>query len=149
MQGQASQASGGSGKIKPFYPNAYKEINPQAKKTLPSGAWNPGGPNSTARPKPGDLLVLGFAKPTKTSSGIEVPRRAFSHIAVFRSAQPVQHQAGGEKWISIDGGGLTGKESHRIFDESTGTVKDINRTDDGTVTNVRLVLGHIDIEKFN
>lgn len=112
-------------------PNAYKEINPQAKKELPKGAWHACTPGGTDRPKPGDLLIFTFAENVMNKDGtLKFGKGYFAHITIFRSNQPLDDSpedkaANGltkefpeskiEKWLSIDGGGTTAGLTTRYF----------------------------------
>ena len=120
-------------------PNAYKEINPQAKESL-GDRWKPAVPG--ARPKPGDLLIFTFNADEKNKDGsIKFGKGWFAHISILRSIEPAEVGTDGpqERWISIDGGGTTATETVRIFSPDTGLIKG-----PGSVT--RRMKGWIDIE---
>ena len=120
-------------------PNEYKEINSQAKESL-GDRWKPYTPG--ARPKPGDLLIFTFNEDEKNPDGsIKFGEGWFAHISILRAIEPMESDAQGpaERWISVDGGGTTAKETFRVFHPDTGLI-----VGPGTVT--RTVKGWIDIE---
>lgn len=124
-------------------PNAYKEVNPQAKlsanKDLPPGSYHAGGAGMSERPKPGDLLVLAFAQATKYGEGekqVTLPAGAFAHICILRSIQPAEDPAKGETWITVDGGGTSSAQRTRTYRPDTGLLDS------------SLLKGWFDIEKM-
>jgi hypothetical protein len=125
-------------------PNSYKEIDPvNGTENLPPGGWHPCTP--TTRPKPGDLIILTFAKNETSKSGVFLGKGWFAHISILRSIEPVadgDKAAGGatERWISVDGGGTTATEVVRYFSPDTCLIK-------GPGTTLRTLHGWIDIEK--
>jgi hypothetical protein len=120
-------------------PNAYKEINSQAKESLGS-RWKPAVPG--ARPRPGDLLIFTFNEDEKRPDGtVKYGEGWFAHISILRATEPMEPDAAGprERWISVDGGGTTAKETFRVFHPATGLIV-------GPGTTTRTMKGWIDIE---
>jgi hypothetical protein len=120
-------------------PNAYKEINPQAKETL-GDRWVPSG--GGARPKPGDLLIFTFNEDEKNADGsVKYAEGWFAHISIVRAVEPMEPDANGpqERWISIDGGGTTAKEVFRVYHPATNLIV-------GPPGVTRTMKGWIDIE---
>jgi hypothetical protein len=124
-------------------PNAYKEINSQAKESLGS-RWKPYV--AGARPKPGDLLIFTFNEDEKNPDGsVKYGEGWFAHISILRAIEPMEPGAEGsaegsaERWISVDGGGTTARETFRTFYPDTGLIK-------GPGTVMRTMKGWIDIE---
>jgi hypothetical protein len=126
-------------------PNAYKEINPQAKDSLPPGAWHPC--TKDTRPKPGDLLIFTFSEHVKNEAGaIKYYKGGFAHISILRSIEPIEGVStapgsvgASEKWISVDGGGTTAAEVVRYFHPETCVIV-------GPGSTTRTLHGWIDIE---
>jgi hypothetical protein len=121
-------------------PNAYKEINSEAKESL-GDRWTPlsGG----GRPKPGDLLIFTFNQDEKNQDGsIKYGEGWFAHISILRAIEPMPDGPNGaqERWISVDGGGTTAKEVVRVFHPATGLIV-------GPANVTRTMKGWIDIEK--
>ena len=136
-------------------PNHYKEINPQAKAPLPSGAWHECTPKT--RPKPGDLLIFTFTSNVYKPSGeFKYGKDWFAHFSILRSIEPIRDISSDkeakafakrckgakgniDKWISVDGGGTTVKEVTRYFCPNPCLIKQ------GSI--IRTVKGWIDVEK--
>ena len=121
-------------------PNAYKEINPQAKESL-GDRWVPSG--GAARPKPGDLLIFTFNADEKNGDGsIKYGEGWFAHISILRAIEPMEPDDKGarESWISVDGGGTTAKETFRVYHPATNLIV-------GPPGITRTMKGWIDIEK--
>jgi hypothetical protein len=119
-------------------PNAYREINPQAKETL-GERWVPSG--GAARPKPGDLLIFTFNEDEKNPDGsVKYQEGWFAHISILRAIEPMEPDADGprESWISVDGGGTTAKEVFRVYHPATNLIVQPGVT--------RTMKGWIDIE---
>lgn len=125
-------------------PNYYKEIDKvNGKETLPPGAWHVCTP--TTRPKPGDLIILNFAKDETSSAGVFLGKGYFAHISILRSIEKVADgdaaaKGAAERWISVDGGGTTATEVVRYFFPDTCGIN-------GPGAVVRTLRGWIDIEK--
>lgn len=139
-----NNTKGADGKMLKFQgPNAYKEVNPQAKlsanKDLPPGSFQTASPGMSERPKPGDLLILAFAKATPYGEGekkVILPRGAFSHICILRSIEPAEDPAQGETWTTIDGGGTSSAQIKRPYQP------------DQSLLSGSLLKGWFDIEKM-
>lgn len=120
-------------------PNAYKEINKQAKQSL-GDRWVPSTPG--VRPKPGDLLIFTFNQDELNDDGsVKYGEGWFAHISILRSIEPMEPDQNGprESWISVDGGGTTAKEVFRVFHPDTNLIV-------GPANITRKMKGWIDIE---
>ena len=127
--------------------NAYKEIDPQRKKTLPKGAWVKCSPEK--RPKPGDWIIYAFNEPIYDNEGkFKYGEDWFSHVSILRSIMKKQDTTstkegsfGKEDWRVIDGGGTNAKEGILQYDPDICKIK-------GPGEQIRKIKGWIDIEKM-
>jgi hypothetical protein len=106
---QADAARAASAKVKRI---DSRVCDPKEQKKLPTGAWHAATRGSAARPKPGDIIFLVFAKEVRYPDGrVRFGRGWFSHVGFFYRSEALaadavstEHPAGTEIWHTIDGG---------------------------------------------
>jgi uncharacterized protein DUF4157/SH3 domain-containing protein len=145
---------------------------PEGRKKLPAGAWHPGSPNMSERPRPGDVLFFTFAADVKVDGKVKFGKGWFSHVGYFNGIGKVDKPAADpaaadadpvELWHTVDGGqgtstkydaagnmiGVQGHEELKQNDRFYHPKKNLITGEkiQGDADN-RTLLGWVDVEKI-